>query len=318
MAQSITEQGMPRQEEVLGRLGTYFGTKLRQAYKAKLAYAFLAPAFLLIITFIAYPLVRSLILSLYEWNGITQPKFIGLTNFKFLFQDDTLFKALYNTIAFSVLTTAGTVTIGFLLAVAIERRVMGWSFFKVIYFLPVMMSITVVGLLWGQLFDPTFGPINVFLKALGVAKPPVWMGDPKVALYAIIGVTIWQFSGFPMIVFLAAMEGIPLDIHDAATIDGISTGGRITRIIFPMIKHVIAVIVMIQIIFSLKVFDIVWVMTQGGPGESTTVLGIYLYRNAFIYTHFGYGSAVAVFMAAIIFAISMLYQRFIRPEVIEY
>ena len=87
MAQSITEQGMPRQEEVLGRLGTYFGTKLRQAYKAKLAYAFLAPAFLLIITFIAYPLVRSLILSLYEWNGITQPKFIGLTNFKFLFQE---------------------------------------------------------------------------------------------------------------------------------------------------------------------------------------------------------------------------------------
>jgi ABC-type sugar transport system permease subunit len=318
VAQSITEQSMPRQEKASGRIATYFATQLRQAFKAKLAYVFLAPAFLLIITFIAYPLVRSLILSLYEWNGITQPQFIGLTNFKFLFQDDTLFKALYNTIAFSVLTTAGTVTIGFLLAVAIERRVMGWSFFKVIYFLPVMMSITVVGLLWGQLFDPTFGPINVFLKALGVAKPPVWMGDPKVALYAIIGVTIWQFSGFPMIVFLAAMEGIPLDIHDAATIDGVNTWGRITRIIFPMIKHVIAVIVMIQIIFSLKVFDIVWVMTQGGPGESTTVLGIYLYRNAFIYTHFGYGSAVAVFMAAIIFAISMLYQRFIRPEVIEY
>ena len=291
---------------------------LREVYKARLAYLFLAPAFLLLIIFIAYPLVRSLVLSLYEWNGITQPKFVGLANFRLLFQDKTMLKAVYNTFAFSILTTAGTVIIGFLLAVAIERRVKGWAFFKVIYFLPVMMSMTVVGLLWGQLFDPTFGPINTVLKALGVAKPPVWMGDPGVALYAIIGVTIWQYSGFPMIVFLAAMENIPLDIHDAATIDGVGVWQRITRIIFPMIKHVVAVIIMLQIIFSLKVFDVIWVMTQGGPGEATTVLGIYLYRNGFIYTYFGYASAVAVVMTVIIFSVSMIYQRFIRPEVVEY
>ncbi len=318
MARTITEQRISYQGKTSGRFRTYLAVQLHQAYKARLAYAFLAPAFLLMMAFIAYPLVRSLILSLYEWNGITRPEFVGLANFELLLQDASMLKALYNTLAFSALTTAGTVIIGFLLAVAIERRVKGWSFFKVTYFLPVMMSMTVVGLLWGQLFDPTFGPINVLLKALGVARPPVWMGDPKITLYAIIGVSIWQYSGFPMIVFLAAMENIPLDIHDAATIDGVSVVQRITRIIFPMIKHVVAVIVMLQIIFSLKVFDVIWVMTQGGPGEATTVLGIYLYRNGFIYTYFGYASAVAVLMTAIIFSLSILYQRFIRPEAIEY
>jgi multiple sugar transport system permease protein len=309
---------MPLQGKTLGCLRSQLVSTARQMYKARLAYLFLTPAFLLLLIFIAYPLVRSLVLSLYEWNGITQPKFIGLANFKLLFQDDTFLKAVYNTIAFSILTTAGTVLIGLMLAVAIERRVKGWTVFKVIYFLPVMMSMTVVGLLWGQLYDPTFGPINVMLKAIGVARPPVWMGSPGVALYAIIAVAIWQYSGFPMIVLLAAMENIPLDIHDAATIDGVNVWQRIIRIIFPMIRQVFAVIVMLQIIFSLKVFDVIWVMTQGGPGESTTVLGIYLYRNAFIYTYFGYGSAIAVVMTAIIFTLSMLYQRFIRPEAIEY
>lgn len=318
MSYSITKKDVSYRQSPAGRLRSAVIITARRAYKARVAYLFLAPAFLLMISFIGYPLIQSLILSLYDWNGITPAKFIGLTNFKLLFQDDTLWTALTNTVAFSIITTIGTVFIGFLLAVAVERRVKGWAFFKVIYFLPVMMSVTVVGLLWGQLYDPTFGPINLMLKAIGVAKPPIWMGDPNVALYAIIAVTIWQYAGFPMIVFLAAMENIPLDLHDAATIDGVNGWQRIIHLIFPMVKQVFAVIVMLHIIFSLKVFDVVWVMTQGGPGESTTVLGVYLYRNAFVYTYFGYGSTVAVLMTVIIFSLSVVYQRFVRPEKIEY
>jgi ABC-type sugar transport system permease subunit len=318
MAPSISQPSLRIQHKSSGGMRAAVADGLHQIYKARLAILFLAPAFLLMLTFIAYPLVRSLYLSLFKWNGITKPQFIGLQNFEMLFQDASFYNALFNTLKFSALTTAGTVTVGFFLAVAIERRVMGWKAFKVIYFLPVMMAMTVVGMLWGQLLDPTFGPVNAFLKALGIAKPPVWMGDPKITLYAIVGVTIWQYAGFPMIVFLAAMENIPLDIHDAATIDGVNAWQRIARIIFPMIKNVIAVMVMLQIIFSLKVFDVIWVMTQGGPGEATNVLGIYLYRNAFVYTYFGYGSAIAVVMAAIIFAISMLYRRYIRVEAIEF
>lgn len=291
---------------------------LQQMYKARLAYLFLAPALLLLTLFIAFPLVRSLYLSLFQWNGITKPEFIGLENFARLYEDSSFLNALYNTLAFAVLTTVGTVGIGFLLAVAIERRLMGWQAFKIIYFLPVMMSATVVAMLWGQLLDPTFGPVNMMLKAAGVAKPPIWLGDPKVTLYAIIGVSIWQYAGFPMIVLLAAMENIPGDIHDAATIDGVNGWQRMIRIIIPMIKSVLAVIIMLQIIFSLKVFDVIWVMTQGGPGEATNVLGVYLYRTAFVYTYFGYGSAIAVVMTVIIVTLSLTYRRFIRVEAIEY
>jgi len=295
-----------------------FKNILYEIYKARVAYLFAAPAFFLIFIFIAYPLLESLILSLYKWNGIGPKNFVGFYNFVMLFTDEVFWLALYNNIKFTLFTTTGTVLIGFLLAVAIERRVRGWSFFKIVYFLPVMMSMTTVGLLWGRLLDPTLGPINLFLKKLGISNPPVWLGNPNTALNVIIIVSIWQYSGFPMIVFLAAMENIPLQIHDAATIDGVNSWQRIWHIIFPLVKDVFVMIVILQIIFSFKVFDIVWAMTQGGPGDSSTVLGVYLYRVAFRYTWFGYGSAVAVMMFIIIFVISLLYLRFVRPEKIEY
>jgi raffinose/stachyose/melibiose transport system permease protein len=177
---------------------------------------------------------------------------------------------------------------------------------------------TVVGLLWGRLLDPTLGPINVVLSALGVDKPPIWLGDPKTSLNTIIAVSVWQYSGFPMIIFLAEMENIPYEIHDAATIDGVSTLQRIWFIIIPLVKHVFAMIVLLQIVFSFKVFDIVWAMTSGGPGDSSTVLGVYLYRVAFQYTWFGYGSAVAVFMLIIIFSLSLLYRYFVKVEETRY
>jgi ABC-type sugar transport system permease subunit len=297
---------------------SYLGQKAHELYQARLGIIFLIPAFSLIIIFIAYPLLRSLYLSLFEWNGITHPEFVGLENFKYLLQDASFLNALENTIVLAVTTTAGIVGVGFLLAVAIERRVRGWAVFKFVYFLPVMLSLTVVGMLWGELLDPTYGAVNVFLKFLGMEKPPVWLGDPNLALYAIIGITIWQYTGFAMIVLLAAMENIPPDIHDAATIDGVGSWGRITHIILPLVKPVLAVLVMLQLIFSMKVFDIVWVMTRGGPGEATSVLGVYLYKNAFVYTHFGYSSAIAVVMTVIIFTLSMVYQHFIDPEAIEF
>jgi raffinose/stachyose/melibiose transport system permease protein len=291
---------------------------LRIVYKSRIAYLFLLPAIFFIGLFIIYPLFRGLFLSFFSWNGLTDPVFIGLTNFKNLINDRSILLALRNNLIFSVLTTVGTVGIGFLLAIAIERQVWGWPFLKVIYFLPVMMSMTVVGILWSRILDPSYGLINVLLKFLGFSNPPNWLGDPNIAIFTIIAVTIWQFSGFPMIVFLAAIENIPLDLHDAATIDGVNTIQRIFHIIIPLIKPVMVMLVMLQIIFSFKVFDIIWVMTAGGPGDASTVLGVHLYRVAFRYTEYGYGSAVAVLMTAIIFTFSLIYLKFIRTEELEY
>lgn len=291
------------------------GGRLR---RARVAYLFVAPAYLLMFAFMAYPLAESLILSFYEWNGIGPRVYVGLENFRYLVEDTVFLRALKNNLIFSALTTAGTVVLGFLLAVAVERRVLGWSIFKVVYFLPVMMSGTIVGLLWGRLYDPTYGPINSVLRSLGWENPPVWLGDPNVALYAIILVTIWQYAGFPMVMFLAGMESIPPEIHDAATLDGVNAWQRMTQIILPLVKHVVSVMVLLQLIFSFKVFDIIWAMTSGGPGEATTVLGIHLYRESFTYTHFGYGAVIAVVMFAIIFAMFTVYQRVFRVEQVEY
>ena len=297
---------------------TRVGALGRRLRRSRVAYLFVAPAYLLMFAFMAYPLVESLILSFYEWNGIGPRVFVGLDNFRFLLEDTVFLKALKNNLIFSALTTAGTVVLGFLLAVAVERRVLGWSIFKIVYFLPVMMSGTVVGLLWGRLYDPTYGPINSLLHRLGWENPPVWLGDPNVALYAIILVTIWQYAGFPMVMFLAGMESIPPEIHDAATLDGVNARQRMTQIILPLVKHVVSVMVLLQLIFSFKVFDIIWAMTTGGPGEATTVLGIHLYRESFTYTHFGYGAVIAVVMFVIIFAMFTAYQRLVRIEQIEY
>jgi ABC-type sugar transport system permease subunit len=280
---------------------------------------FLMPAALLMAVFVAYPLADSLVLSLYRWNGLEAREFIGLRNFEYLLTgDDVFWTSLQHNVMFSIGTTVGTVLIGFLLAVAIERRVHGWQFFKIVYFLPVMMPITVVGLLWGRIYDPTMGPLNALLRGIGVSTPPEWLGNASMALPAVIAVTIWQYSGFPMIILLAAMENIPTDLHDAATIDGVNIWNRVRHIIFPLVQPVFAVIIMLQIIFSFKVFDIVWVMTQGGPGEASDVLGVYLYKAAFTYERFGYGSAVAVMMSLIIFALSLIYFRFVRPQKVEF
>jgi ABC-type sugar transport system permease subunit len=295
-----------------------FGEFWRQVRNNAIAYIFLAPAFLLMAVFLAYPIIQSLLLSFYEWNGIAPRVYIGLENFERLFRDRVLILAITNNVVYSIFTTFGTVVLGFLLAYSIERRVRGWGIFKIAFFIPVMVGGTVIGLLWEKLLDPTFGAVNVLLTALGVENPPVWLGDPFYAMVSLIVVTIWQYAGFPMIIFLAAMEGIPQEIHDSATLDGVNWRQRATKIILPLVNNVTMTIILLQLIFSFKVFDIVWTMTQGGPGEATNVLAVYLYRTAFRFTEFGYGSAIAVVMFVIIFAMSMIYLRIFRPQQIEY
>jgi ABC-type sugar transport system permease subunit len=295
----------------------YVQRQLAQAYKYRMAYLFLTPAFALMAAFILYPLVRGMYLSLFEWNGIFPPEYVGLLNFEYLLEDTTFFKALRNNIQYSIFTTLGTTVLGFSLAYAIERRVRGWRIFKVAYFIPVMMSGTVVGLLWGLMYDPTFGPINRFLALFGIPGPE-WLGDPDTAMWAVIAVTIWQYTGFSMIIFLAALEAIPVDIQEAATLDGISHLQRVFLIQLPLVRSVFAVWTMLQIIFSFKVFDLVFAMTGGGPGEATVVLGVHLYNTAFRFTQFGYGSALAVAMAAIIILLTIVYMLLVNIDPIEY
>jgi ABC-type sugar transport system permease subunit len=269
--------------------------------------------------FLAYPLVDSLSLSLYRWNGLAPRKFIGIENFERLVADRFFWGAVWHTMAFAFFVTLGTVGIGLLLAVAISRRVPAWKVFRVGYYLPVMLSLVVVGSLWTRIYEYNWGTLNVALRAVGLeAFALPWLADVKYALWSVIAVPIWQYTGFPMIVILAAIEGIPQDLHDAATIDGVNEWQRIRYLILPLTQPVVVSISMLQVISSLKVFDLVWVMTKGDPGNSSAVLGTFLYRQGFEQQKFGYASAVAVIMFAIVFTLTYAYQRLVRVESVEF
>ena len=271
---------------------------------------------MLLATFIAYPLADSIRLSLFRWDGLSPPDFRGLTNFHDLFGEDAVFRlSIRNTLVYSLLSVGGIVGIGFLLAVAIERRVPGWPFYKVVWFLPVILSQTVVSILWAKFYDPTGGLIHAVLARLGVADPTIeWLGDPDVVIYAAAFVSVWQYAGYAMILLLAAMENIPLDIHDAATMDGVDPVRRVVSIIFPMIRPVFSVVVMLILINSLKTFDTIFVLTSGGPGDASTVLSIHLYKNAFRFFAFGYASAIATVMFVVLFGVGLCYQHFLQVD----
>jgi ABC-type sugar transport system permease subunit len=312
---------MTTREIVSQSIETYSSQmSLKQRLKKKLAdnfiwYLFVAPAIILILVFMVLPIFDALSLATYEWNGIRPRQYVGLENFQDLLNDRFFLGALQHTVVFSIIATSGTVILGLLLAVAISRRVPGSSIFRVIFYLPVMVPITVVGALWVRILEPNFGLLNTFLRNVGLeALAKSWLGDINIALFVLIGVTIWQYSGFPMIVLLAGVENISEEIHEAATLDGVSEWNRLRFITLPLIKPVLISISVLQVIFSLKVFDLVWVMTRGGPGQSTDVLGTFLFDEAFFKRQYGYASAVAVALFVIIFTITYIYQRIVRAE----
>lgn len=278
--------------------------------KYGMAYLFILPALILISIFMLIPLARSFYLSVFKWNGMREPKFVGMKNFVSMIRDPKFSEALTNTLIYMCFTVALTIIIGMLLAIVIERRLKGWKAYKFIYYIPVMMSITVVATLFAKIYEPNYGILNSLLGFLGLDfLKQAWLGNPATVLGSIIFTSVWQYSGFTMILFLVAFEGISPDIQEAATLEGVTEPQRIRYITLPCVKRIIFVTIMLQMIFSFKSFDIIWVMTKGGPGTSSEILGTLLYKTAFNYQDFGYASAIAVIMTVIIGTISLFYMK---------
>jgi ABC-type sugar transport system permease subunit len=271
-----------------------------------LGYVFILPGLIFTLMFVAYPVISSIFLSFTKWKGRGDINFTGLSNYINMFTKDLFFKtALKNSILFSLGAALGTVLLGFIFAVIIDLKVPLHKFFKFVFFLPVVISIVSTSLLWLRILDP-YGLLNTLLTKLHMeGLEQIWLGNPKIALLLIIIVTIWQYNGFPMIFFLAGMQNIDEGIYEAAKIDGASTIRRVFTITIPLLKNVFAIILTLQLIFTLKVFDVVWIMTNEGPAGSTAVLGTQLYVNAFHANKFGYASVISVilFILAIIFSI---------------
>jgi len=270
---------------------------------------FLLPTFFFISVFILWPIVSSFHLSLFDWNGIEPTRtMVGLDNWSRLARDGVFWKAFRNNLTVIVLSLAIQMPLGMALAMILESS--GRSFlgkiFKTVYFFPMLMSSVAIGILWKYIYDPSFGLVNAFFRGIGMEQwARSWLGDPGLSLYAVIAVICWQYTPFYMILFLTALTSIPDELRDAALIDGANDRQYYWRIALPLVRGTVRVAVILSLVGSLKYFDLIWVMTEGGPSNASELMATYMYKKAFPSFEMGYGATVASLFFIIVMVISV-------------
>ncbi len=283
--------------------------RLRPLTRNLVGYAFVAPAALVLVGFLVYPIFYSLWLSFHQWNGyqIEWGPFVGLDNYFSLAQDEVFWKAAINSLLFVVWRTPLEVGLGFALALLLNRKMPGRGFLRTLFFVPVVMSLIVVTLLFQRILDPTTGFLDVALEALGLGVlAHAWLGDPATALGTVIAVSVWKNVGFSLVIVLAGLQGLPQEVLDAATVDGATGWQMVSKVIAPLMKPVLGIAALLSIIGGLKVFDLVFIMTRGGPTYSTEVFATMLYREAFELNDMGRASAIALAMVCVIMVVARL------------
>lgn len=283
----------------------------------KIGFVFSLPSILFFIFFVSIPVLFTVALTFAEWKGfqLSDIKFIGLNNYAELFKDKVFFKSLINTSIFVALTTICLNFFGFLGALIIDTKIPGTKFLKNAVFLPVLLSPIIIGIMWSRMLD-AFGIINKILQSIHIIKLPIlFLGSEKMALYTIIIATIWQFTGYDMLIYYAGLQGIPKDIIEAARIDGASERKVILKIIIPTLSPIITIAMLLNIIGGYKVFDIVYVMTAGGPNRASEVLATYLFQQAFRFNNMGYASVIAVIIIILSLIISVIRFRLTKQSV---
>lgn len=258
-----------------------------------------------VLVFRILPAGASFALSFTEWNLIAPPQFVGLANFRDLVTDPTFWQALWNTAYYVAGSVPGIVGVSLGLALILNRGIRGIKIFRTVYFLPVVSSMVAVGIMWRWLFNAQYGLINTGLGVVGI-EPINWLGSPTWAMPALIIVTVWREIGFYMIIFLAALQGVPRHLVEAARLDGAGPWQRFWGVTFPMISPVTFFVSIMAMINTFQAFDYMYVMTEGGPRDSTLTLVYYLYRQGFEYFRTGYASAIALVLFVIILLITIL------------
>jgi ABC-type sugar transport system permease subunit len=280
-------------------------------------YLYVLPAAILLIVFLFFPVVQSFRYALFDWDGLGKPVYLGLANFKKLFADPVFWQSLKNTVIWvlmsGVILSIGGLFLAFLVEYGASIRFLA-GISRTVLFMPMMMSLVSIGLLWALIFNPMLGLLTNLLSAVGLAdkgNPLNLLGDPKSALYFAFLPAIWQWSGFGMVVFSAALQGIPRELFDASAIDGATYARQLRYITFPLLYPAVVVVTTVNMIGAFKAFDLIYVMTKGGPGEATLVSSIFIFREAFVIHHFGYASSssVVLFVITVIITVFMLRYR---------
>jgi len=283
-----------------------------------LGWLYLLPGLIIYVLFILYPIVETFRLSFYKWDGFsTNRLFIGIQNYIEIFQRGQFLSALVHNLIFIIFYCFIPILVGLVLASLLGRKALpGMAFFRAGLFLPQVLSMVVVGVVWRWIFNPAFGPLNILLKTIGLGAWALpWLGDSTWALPAIGLIGSWVQYGFCMVLFLAGMQRIPAEYYEAAELDGANEVQQLLYVTLPGLRPEMGVALITTIIAALRVFDLVFVTTRGGPGDATLVASFLVYRSAFQQNRIGYAAAVATIMTCVILLISYMITRFqSKPE----
>lgn len=292
-----------------GRARSPASTRFAQLPTALL---FLLPAVVVLGVFNFYPALYSLYLSFFEWNGLNPTKdAVGVANYARLLASGEFWNSLRVTAVYALGMTLGSLALGLLAATLLNLDIAGRAVYRALYFLPVITPTVAAGVVWRYLFDPSQGVVNQLLARVGV-DGPAWLVTPGWALLAVVIVGVWKRVGFNMVVYLAALQGVPRAYYEAAQLDGAGPWQTLRHITLPLIAPSTFFLSVTALIEAFQVFDLVYVMTAGGPLKSTDVIGYYLYRYGFRYYELGFASAIAYVMFAIIFVVTLVQFRLSR------
>ena len=270
---------------------------------------FILPSLLGFLIFTFIPVVISLCLSFTSWNfmeGIEGIKFNGLANYIRLFSDEWFLNSYKNNIIFTAVTVPVLIALGLVMATIINKYIYGGGVVRTMIFIPYIASVVAVCTVWMVLLQPSYGPVNEFFRSIGIANPPGWLADFKWSLPSIMVIYVWQQVGYYSIVFLAGLKGLPEDVYEAAKVDGASSIRQFFSLTVPLISPTTFFLTIMGIIGFFKVFDQISVLTQGGPGSSSSVMAYYVYRTAFDYFEMGYANTLAWALFVLVFIVTLV------------
>jgi len=275
---------------------------------------FAAPALLVYAVVVLYPSGAGIVYAFTDWTGIGDWSFVGFDNFTKLWGDDAARGSLANTLLLTIAIVLVQNGIGLLLALGVHALVKSRSLLRVIFFAPAVVSPVMVAFLWKYVYNPKPNEgLNGLLAAVGLGSwRQDWLGDPDLALWSVAFMVVWQFAGYSMVIFLAGLESVPENLHEAAMIDGAGRWQRFRHVTWPLLAPAVTVNIMLSTIGGLKLFDQVYAATNGGPGYASETLSTVLYKQAFVFGNYGYSTAIALVLALFVAAVSLVQIHFLR------
>jgi multiple sugar transport system permease protein len=273
--------------------------------KSRSAYLYLLPILIGVTVFTAGPVLASLFLSLTHYEIGASPSFVGLDNYHQIVHSDLFWQVAGNTFYYTLLYVPLSIAVSLALALLLEKKIRGLTFFRTVYFLPVVTSMVASAIIWSWLYNGDIGLLNYLLSLAGV-NGPKWLQDPKWALPAIALMSVWKNAGYNMMIFLAGLSNIPKDYHEAARLDGANAANRFRRITLPLISPVLFFVLVVTTIGAFQVFEQTYVMTNGGPGTSTLTLSYYIWQTAFEFFNLGGASALGYLFFLLVLVVTAI------------